>query len=456
MILFKRVFLIFFFFIFLQNKTFSSEITYKEILDNPIDLELNLNYAKQQEKAGNLKSTIATLERLNMLYPKNSDIKLYLLSILLKMDSKVKVDLMVKTMLNDPNTTDETKNLIVELLSDSDFKEEEKVKKWIAYLDLSYSQTEDDNISGRTKSGKIASSNKGVDTELPFSANDSLLTLQYDKTYVRGSSFTLGRILSDSSSMFANLGININTNNKKLKGESDVYSSSISYFKAYKNHYFSPYVYYNKPNFRRQEDYQVKGLGINNTYLFNDKFNLNYALSFSDTRYHSEASPINSQGTQTFKHAGLINNNKVYTASLRINYNLSEKTQLSSKLIFNDAHYAVDYNSYDSGGANIRLSTILPFGTLTLSGTHLTNVYSAKKVSVSSARDRKDKSLVTLISLQGDINKLLPFLRNYIKDNSTFYTLSIRESNVNSNIPTYEVKRGFKNFKITKRINFND
>ena len=65
--------------ILFQSKAISSIITYKEILDNPTDLELNLNFAKQQEQAGNIKSTIATLERLSLLYPKNSDIKLYLL-----------------------------------------------------------------------------------------------------------------------------------------------------------------------------------------------------------------------------------------------------------------------------------------------------------------------------------------------------------------------------------------
>ena len=118
-------FLVIFFFIFF-NKSVYANVTYKEILDNPTDLELNLNYAKQQEKAGNIKSTIATLERLSTLYPKNSDIKLYLLSILLKMDSKIKVDFMVKTMLEDPNTSDETKNLITELLSDNKFEDKKK------------------------------------------------------------------------------------------------------------------------------------------------------------------------------------------------------------------------------------------------------------------------------------------------------------------------------------------
>ena len=47
-----------------------------------------------------------------MLYPKNLDIKLYLLSILIEMDSKVKVDLMVRAMMNDPNTPAETKKLL--------------------------------------------------------------------------------------------------------------------------------------------------------------------------------------------------------------------------------------------------------------------------------------------------------------------------------------------------------
>ena len=68
---FKNLIIVF----FLISNSALAEITYREILDNPTDLELNLNYAKQQEKVGNIKSTIATLERLSKLYPKNSDIK---------------------------------------------------------------------------------------------------------------------------------------------------------------------------------------------------------------------------------------------------------------------------------------------------------------------------------------------------------------------------------------------
>ena len=447
-------FIIFFFLTFFYNSVYAN-VTYNEILDNPTDLELNLNYAKQQERAGNIKSTISTLERLSTLYPKNSDIKLYLLSILLKMDSKIKVDFMVKTMLDDPNTSDETKNLIAELLSDKKF-EDKKKKRWIAYVDLKYSQTEEDNISGRTKSGKLAKSNGTTDSEVPFPTNDSRLTLGYDKTFARSTSLTLGKILSDSSSIFMNLGSNLNTNNKKLKGENDIHSGSLSYFKAFKNHYVSPYIFYNKLNYRMQEDYQSKGLGLNNTYLFNDKFNLNYAISYTDSKYHSEPSPLDAQGNQIFVDAGDLNNNEIYAFYSRLNYNISNKTQVSSKLIYSNIDHSKKYDSYNSGGLNIMFARILSFGTLKASATHLTNVYDAKKFTVSTMRDRKDKSLVTSLTLTGDINQLFPFFKNINEDNNFFYTLSFRESNVNSNISSYEIKRSFKTIGISKRINFNE
>ena len=455
--LFFRLFLLLLVCFFFQTNLAFSKITYKEILDNPTDLELNLNYAKQQENAGNVKSTIATLERLSMLYPKNTDIKLYLLSILLKMDSKVKVDFMVKTMLDDPNTTDETKKLIAELLLDEGIEKEE-TKKWIAYMDFNISQTEDSNVSSLTKSGKRALANgDGSDGETNYGQNekDDELTLDYDKSYVRGTSITLGRILDPSSSLFMNLGTNINTNNKKKKGESDVHSGSISYFKAFKKHYFSPYIYYNKLNYARQEDYQSRGLGFNNTYLINNKFNLNYAFSFSDSRYHSRPSPTNSEGTQLFVDAGDLNNNEVYSSSIRLNYNLSNKTQISTKLIYNDTQHAKNYGSFDTSGANLSISRILPFGTITASATHTTDVYDAKKVKIS-PRDREDTTLVTSLSLRGDINQIFPILRKINKDNNIYYTLSFRESNVNSNVETYEVKRSFKTIGLSKRLNFND
>ena len=97
----------------------------------------------------------------------------------------------------------------------------------------------------------------------------------------------------------------------------------------------------------------------------------------------------------------------------------------------------------------------MPFGTITASAAHTTDVYDAKKVKIS-PRDREDTTFVTSLSLRGDINQIFPILRKINKDNNIYYTLSFRESNVNSNVETYEVKRSFKTIGLSKRVNFND
>ena len=73
-------------------------ITYMQILQKPNDLDLNLKYAQQQGKMGNFKQTISTLERLNMLYPDNTEIKLYLLSVLVQVDSPEKASTIIQEM----------------------------------------------------------------------------------------------------------------------------------------------------------------------------------------------------------------------------------------------------------------------------------------------------------------------------------------------------------------------
>ena len=57
----KKLFQIFIVsFVVLNNA--ASEITYKEILKDPTNLELNLQYAKEQEEKKNYKSTIFTIQ----------------------------------------------------------------------------------------------------------------------------------------------------------------------------------------------------------------------------------------------------------------------------------------------------------------------------------------------------------------------------------------------------------
>ena len=251
-----RNFFLSLFLLFFYLKPALAEVTFQEILENPSDIEINLKYAKEQEALGRYKATITTLERLNMLYPVNTDLKLYLISILLKLDSESKLQLMIETMLQDPNTTDETREYIEEILKNIR-QESEPKGRWFAYADLNYMQTDHSNIDGSSKSEFLWFND----------AKNRMPKKVYDKTYSRGASFTIGKNLNATSALSFNGGLSINTQNKGIENESDLSYGSLSYSKILGKHYILPYISYSRPNERNEADLNSKGLGFNNTYI---------------------------------------------------------------------------------------------------------------------------------------------------------------------------------------------
>ena len=97
----------------------------------------------------------------------------------------------------------------------------------------------------------------------------------------------------------------------------------------------------------------------------------------------------------------------------------------------------------------------MPFGTLNLRGTYLRNDYDETEPFVSSTIYRKDESLVGVISLDGQLIKILPFLKRFKIDDSILYTLNMRHSDVSSNILNHDIERNFKTIGLTKRVNLN-
>ena len=430
--LFKNLTIIF----FLISSSAIAEISYREILDNPTDLELNLNYAKQQEKTGNLKLTISTLERMSMLYPSNTEIKLYLLSIVVKMDSPAKLTLLVQSILSDPNTTKETKKLVVELLD----KEQKLAEpsKWFAYLDLSYGHKENSNFDSVPVSKKRLVSDEKQTFSTPT-------TVEYDKSFKRSGALTFGKNINDTSSIFFNIGLDVNTMNKKQAGESDILNTSVSYFKIIGNHYLTPYMYYTKPNYRQAADVNMKGLGFNNTYILNEKNNINYTAGYSNTEYHSKVGFLTKN----------LENNDIYSFGLKLNHNISNKNKIGAKLLHNITSSLVDHYSNDTSGVEFSYAHLFPIGTLKLSTKLTEKKFRVKNTTISKGIDRKDQGILNIISLKGQLNQLIPFAKSINKKNDIFYNINFTDSHVHSNILTNKVKKQTVTFELTKRLDFN-
>ena len=65
------------------------DVTYEQILANPDDLELNYNYARAQVRRGDLKGASATLERMLLIDPNRSDIRLFYSVVLYRLDNVI-------------------------------------------------------------------------------------------------------------------------------------------------------------------------------------------------------------------------------------------------------------------------------------------------------------------------------------------------------------------------------
>ena len=87
--------------------------------------------------------------------------------------------------------------------------------------------------------------------------------------------------------------------------------------------------------------------------------------------------------------------------------------------------------------------------------TYLKNDYDEIESFVSPTIIRKDESLVTALSLDGQLNQILPFFKRFDKKNTIFYSLNIKQSDVSSNILNHDIARNYGTIGLTKRLNLN-
>ena len=134
----------------ISTSALSSEknITYMQILQDPNNLDLNLKYAQQQGKVGNFKQTISTLERLNMLYPDNVEIKLYLLSVLVQVDSPEKANTIIEDMKLRRDLSAEDLETLQEI--EEELKDREP-SLWNLTADVGFGATFSNNVNSVSK-----------------------------------------------------------------------------------------------------------------------------------------------------------------------------------------------------------------------------------------------------------------------------------------------------------------
>ena len=261
-----------------------AEITYLQILKDPTDLRLNLQYAKEQESKGRFKAVIATLERLNALYPNNIDLKLYLLSISIKTDSTEKTLNLISKIQSSDQISDEIKKKVEQIFDDmnkkkidkeiiekkkerkkaqlvSKKKQPEEKSPWTWYVELSYTNMLNSNISSISDSKTQFSG--GSIIAMTGVEGDNLTTLKngWGAIYQINSSSNLSLYSSHSTS----------EQNRATSDENDTQTFSATYSKFLENNTVTSTFSFTDLNTRRAADTLTRNILLDNRYFFNDK-----------------------------------------------------------------------------------------------------------------------------------------------------------------------------------------
>ena len=363
-------------------------ITYMQILQKPNDLDLNLKYAQQQGKVGNYKQTIATLERLNMLYPDNIEIKLYLLSVLVQADSPNKALTVIEEIKTSEDFTPEDLETVNEI--EAELKERGRPKLWNFYADISLGGIHSENVNSVSKTRLQMSS----DSVTGFNS------AKYDRTYSGSLGLTATRSLGEASSFMINTSFTDSDQEEETSDDFETYGLTLALDTSLGNQSLSPYLMLSKTDYQDDADSFSLLSGVGGYFSAGDRNSFNYGYSFSDSKGNRNTTDTTANETNAIGHGFTLGHDFVFTeiisSSTGLGYSISE-----AKVGTND------FETYD---LNFRLNFAFPWAYISLGDAVSFNDYKHVDTSTNSNRIRSDVTNTFDIMFTKALGDIFPFI----------------------------------------------
>ena len=461
-----KKFILILFFLSLSTQV-KAEVTYLEILKNPTDLRLNLQYAKEQEALGEFKSVIATLERLTALYPANIDLKLYLLSIAVKTDSTEKVLRLIDEIRQSDEITEDVKQRVAQVFDDINKKriddekaiarqkarqvveEEEKKRSRVASKESSWTFYQDIGwkVGLHSNIGNVSSSK----TQHSAGSIVAMSGIEGDNTETINTLTGAIYQINDSSNISLSAGTSSSEQNRGTADENDTNTFSSTYSKFFKKNSFSASYSFTDTNTRRAADTYANNLSLNNTFSINENHKFNGGLTLGTNKGNQNSANATRRTQNTWKQG--------YTVGYDLLMGEGAQHKLSLKYTYTDTHAIANHNALDDHTYSVSYTENMSWGNFTYSYSESDKDYDTRDSFVSSAITRRDDSVTHTISLNGSLGqiqrsipsiKLPDFITNQL--NSLTYNISWSETENEGSLLQHNYNKETFNFGLTKRI----
>ena len=402
-------------FLLLTTSVFSSEknVTYMQILQNPNDLDLNLKYAQQQGKMGNFKQTISTLERLNMLYPDNTEIKLYLLSVLVQVDSPEKANTIIAEMKLRRDLSPEDLETLQEI--ETELKDREP-GLWTFAADLSMGSVFSDNVNSVSKSRLKKESDSIVAFNSP----------KHDRTLSGGIGLSASRPVGEESSVLINLSHTSSEQYQETDDDYQSYGLTFALDTIFAGQSVSPYLMLSKSDYQTDADSVSFMYGAGSFFTIGERNTISYGYAFSDSKGNNNSSDTTADETNSIGHSYTLAHDFILTEIISTNISLG----------YSDSDAKVDAgNDYETYDVGFGLNFAFPWAYIAVTNSLSFNDYKKADSSVDSTKLRSDVTNTFDIMFTKAIGDFFPAID---PNRSFFINLSYEKVISEANIMNYD------------------
>ena len=417
-------------FLLITTSVFSSEknITYMQILQNPNDLDLNLKYAQQQGKMGNFKQTISTLERLNMLYPDNVEIKLYLLSVLVQVDSPEKANTIIEEMkLRRDLETEDLETL-------QEIEEELRGREpglWNIVADISMGGVQSNNVNSVSKTRLKEES----DSIVGFNS------AMHDRTLSGGIGLSATRPIGEESSFLINASHSLSEQYAETDDDYQSYGLTLAIDTVLGNQSLSPFLMLTKSDYQTDAHSYSKMYGFGGFFSVGERNSFSYGYSFSDSKGDRNASDTTADETNAIGHSFSLGHDFILTpiisSSISLGYSDTDATVDAGN----------DYENYDFG---IGLNFAFPWAYIAVSNSMSFNDYKKEDTSVNSDKLRSDFTNTFDVMFTKAIGDIFPAID---PNRSLFINLSYERLFSEANMLNYDYRADSLSLSFSRSFN---
>ncbi len=405
-------------------------ITYMQILQKPNDLDLNLKYAQQQGKMGNFKQTISTLERLTMLYPDNVEIKLYLLSVLVQVDSPEKANSIIEEMKLRRDLDPEDLETLIEI--EEELKDREP-GLWNITADISMGGVINNNVNSVSKNRLKEESDEVTNFN----------SAMFDRTLSGGVGLSATRPIGEESTLLINASHSLSEQYQETDDDYQSYGFTFALDTVLGNQSISPYLMLSKSDYQTDADSFSKMYGVGGFFSVGERNSFSYGYAYSNSKGNHNDTDDTAMETNAVGHSFTLGHDFILTEIISTNLSLG----------YSDTDARVDAgNDYETYDVSFGLNFAFPWAYIAISNSVSFNDYKKEDTTVSSNKLRSDYTNTFDIMFTKAIGDLLPIID---PNRSLFINLSYEKLFSEGNMLNYDYIADSVSMSFSKSFRFN-